>query len=95
MNSRVKFLAVFLCFAFMMKLIGEFVHEIMGHGFFVLLFAIGGYIGGEMLYYSLWHYSNPEFSLAGAVFSVCIAVGYLMLKGKEKTSKEVELSEIT
>jgi small neutral amino acid transporter SnatA (MarC family) len=61
----------------------------------VLLFAIGGYIGGEMLYYALWHYSTPEFSLAGAVFGVCIALGYLMLKGEEKTSQEVELSEIT
>ena len=60
----------------------------------VLLFAIGGYIGGDMLMYSLRHYSYPEFSLQGAVLGVCIAVGYLILKGEEKTSKEVELSEI-
>lgn len=43
MNGRVKFLAVFLFLAFAMKVIGEFVHEVMGHGFFVLLF------GGEIV----------------------------------------------
>lgn len=42
MNSRVKFAAVFLFLAFVMKVIGELVHEVMGHGFFVLLF------GGEI-----------------------------------------------
>ncbi len=39
MNSRVKFLMAFFFFAFVMKIIGEFVHEVMGHGFFVLLFG--------------------------------------------------------
>ena len=39
MNGRVKFLATFFFLAFVMKAIGEFVHEIMGHGFFVLLFG--------------------------------------------------------
>jgi len=43
MNVRVKFLSVFLFLAFAMKVIGEFVHEVMGHGFFVLLF------GGEIV----------------------------------------------
>ena len=39
MNSRVKFLTAFFFLAFVMKIIGEFVHEVMGHGFFVLLFG--------------------------------------------------------
>jgi hypothetical protein len=39
MNSRVKFLIEFFFLAFVMKIIGEFVHEVMGHGFFVLLFG--------------------------------------------------------
>ncbi len=39
MNKRAKFLVPFLCFAFIMKGISEFVHEVMGHGFFVLLFG--------------------------------------------------------
>lgn len=39
MNGRFKFLAAFLFLAFVMKAIGEFVHEIMGHGFFILLFG--------------------------------------------------------
>lgn len=42
-NSRVKFLVFFLFLAFTMKVVGEFVHEVMGHGFFVLLF------GGEIV----------------------------------------------
>ena len=59
MNGRVKFLAVFLFLAFAMKVIGEFVHEVMGHGFFVLLF------GGEIVRVHislLWPY---EFSSIG------------------------------
>jgi hypothetical protein len=42
MNSRVKSVAAFLFLAFVMKVIGELVHEVMGHGFCVLLF------GGEI-----------------------------------------------
>ncbi len=43
MNSKGKFLVVFFFLAFAMKVIGELVHEVMGHGFFVLLF------GGEIV----------------------------------------------
>lgn len=43
MNSRGKFLTVFFFLAFVTKVIGELVHEVMGHGFFVLLF------GGEIV----------------------------------------------
>ena len=43
MNGRAKFLSVFLFLAFAMKVVGEIVHEVMGHGFFVLLF------GGEIV----------------------------------------------
>lgn len=39
MNSRVKSAAAFFSLAFVMKVIGEIVHEVMGHGFFVLLFG--------------------------------------------------------
>ncbi|MFH0749257.1 MAG: hypothetical protein V1915_05020 [Candidatus Bathyarchaeota archaeon] len=46
----------------------------------VLLFALSGYIGADLLYYALWHYTFPEFSLGGAVFGVCLALGYLYLK---------------
>jgi hypothetical protein len=38
MNSRLKFLIVFLCFGFITKVISELVHEVLGHGLFVLLF---------------------------------------------------------
>ena len=43
MKSRVEFLAFFLIVAFIMKVVGEFIHEVMGHGLFVLLF------GGEII----------------------------------------------
>lgn len=39
MISRGKFFAAFLLLAFVMKVIGELVHEVMGHGLFVLLFG--------------------------------------------------------
>lgn len=39
MNSRDRFLVVFLFLGFLMKVVGEFVHEVLGHGFFVLLFG--------------------------------------------------------
>ena len=39
MNSRLKFLIVFLCFGFITKVISEFVHEVGGHGLFVLVFG--------------------------------------------------------
>ena len=43
MNSRDRFLVAFPFLGLLMKVIGEVVHEVMGHGFFVLLF--GGRIG--------------------------------------------------
>jgi len=50
---KVKFFAEFLLMAFFMKIAGEFVHEVMGHGLFVLLF--GGKI--TRVYLSiLWPY---------------------------------------
>lgn len=53
MSVQTKFLASFFFLAFVMKIIGEFIHEVMGHGFFVLLF--GGKI--VMVYISLlWPY---------------------------------------
>ena len=39
MNSRGKFLVVFISLAFAMKVVGELIHEVMGHGFFILLFG--------------------------------------------------------
>ena len=39
MTSRKKFLIISLFIAFLTKVVGEFVHEVMGHGFFVLLFG--------------------------------------------------------
>ncbi|HIE18928.1 TPA: hypothetical protein EYP75_04300 [Candidatus Bathyarchaeota archaeon] len=36
---KVKFSAEFLLIAFIMKIAGEFVHEVIGHGLFVLLFG--------------------------------------------------------
>lgn len=39
MDDRAKFLAVFLSSALVMKAVGELVHELMGHGLFVLIFG--------------------------------------------------------
>ncbi len=53
MNIPVKFLTTFFFLAPVMKITGEFVHEVMGHGFFVILF------GGKIvrIYISLlWPY---------------------------------------
>ena len=48
-----KFLVEFLLIAFIMKIAGEFVHEVLGHGLFVILF--GGRI--IQIYLSiLWPY---------------------------------------
>ncbi len=40
-------------------------------------------LGGDMLLYSIRGYSSYEFSFQGAILGVCIAFGYLMLKGEE------------
>jgi len=39
MNGKVRFLTAFLFLAFVTKVISEFVHEIMGHSFLILLFG--------------------------------------------------------
>ena len=39
MNNRVKFLSIFLSIGFIMKILGEVIHEVMGHGLFILLFG--------------------------------------------------------
>lgn len=53
MTSHSKFLVISLFIAFATKVVGEFVHEVMGHGFFVLLF--GGKIASIHLSL-LWPY---------------------------------------
>jgi hypothetical protein len=70
-----------------MKLIGEFVHEVMGHGFFILLF--GGQITRVHISW-LWPYelSHIEFSghfdawqltwIYGGGILVCIVVSFLL-----------------
>lgn len=87
MNGRVKFLATFLFLAFVMKIIGEFVHEVMGHGFFVLLF------GGKIVrvYISLlWPYElsyigwNGNFEtwqmpwIDGGGILICLIVSFVL-----------------
>jgi len=53
LRDRKAFLAVFMAVGFVMKIVAEFVHEVFGHGLFVLLF--GGEITG--LHISvLWPY---------------------------------------
>ena len=52
---KVKFFAEFLLMAFFMKIIGEFVHEVMGHGLFVTLRG-GGRIT-EVYLSILWPYA--------------------------------------
>ncbi len=39
MENRVKFLSLFLSIGFIMKILGEVIHEVTGHGLFVLLFG--------------------------------------------------------
>jgi hypothetical protein len=39
LQGRKTFLAVFVVVGFVMKMVAEFVHEICGHGLFVLLFG--------------------------------------------------------
>ena len=43
MQDKKVFLALFIILGFVMKIVSEFVHEVCGHGFFVLLF------GGEII----------------------------------------------
>jgi hypothetical protein len=87
MNRRVKFLAIFLSFAFMMKYVGEFVHEVLGHGFVVRLF------GGQIIRVHismLWPYelSRIDFSghfsagqliwIQGVGILVCLTTSFLL-----------------
>ncbi len=39
MKNRMKFLSIFLSIGFIMKILGEVIHEVMGHGLFILLFG--------------------------------------------------------
>ena len=58
-----KFFAEFLLMAFLMKIAGEFVHEVMGHGLFVLFF--GGRI--TRVYLSiLWPYELSYIGWSGS-----------------------------
>ena len=60
MNNRVRFLGVFIFLTFVMKVVGELVHEVMGHGFFILLF------GGEITRVRislLWPYELSSITL--------------------------------
>jgi len=85
MNAR--FLAEFLLIAFIMKVTGEFIHEVIGHGLFVLLF------GGRIIqvYLSiLWPYElsyirwSGDFEnwqivwIEGGGILVCMAVSIVL-----------------
>jgi hypothetical protein len=62
-RSQVEFSVFFLFLAFLMKVVGEFVHEVIGHGFFVLLF------GGEIIRVHvslLWPYELSFISWNGS-----------------------------
>jgi len=94
LQGRKTFLAVFVVVGFVMKMVAEFVHEVCGHGLFVLLF--GGKITG--VYISvLWPYelSHIDWDLtaqiawvyAGGIL-VCLCVSFLtqaFLLVKKKT----------
>ncbi len=76
MQDRKVFLIVFIVVGFVMKMVAEVVHEVFGHGLFVLLF--GGEITG--LYISvLWPYdfSRLEWSLPSGVTSAQMAWIYV------------------
>ena len=63
MKPRASFLAVFLPAACIMKVLGEVVHEVLGHGFFVLLF------GGDIVKVHialLWPYEFSYISSNGS-----------------------------
>jgi len=76
LQDRKVFLIVFIVVGFVMKMVAEVVHEVFGHGLFVLLF--GGEITG--LYISvLWPYdfSRLEWSLPSGVTSAQMAWIYV------------------
>lgn len=72
MQDSRAFLAVFVVAGFAMKIVAEFVHEICGHGSFVLLF--GGTINS--LYISIWwpyELSHIDWSLPSSIGSAQMA----------------------
>ncbi len=90
MENRAQFLSLFLFVGFIMKILGELIHEIMGHGLFVLLF--GGTIT-KVNIALLWPYelSSIRFSppangfapwqeawIAGGGILICLIISYLL-----------------
>lgn len=88
MRDKRVFLASFIVLGFVMKIVAEFVHEVCGHGFFVLLF------GGEItsVYISvLWPYELSYIGwppsgftsiqmawIYGAGILVCLCLSFLI-----------------
>lgn len=58
----ILFISVFVILAFSMKIVGEVIHEIMGHGSFVLLF--GNEISNVHILI-LWPYELSHISWSG------------------------------
>ncbi|KUO40887.1 MAG: hypothetical protein AVW05_03150 [Hadesarchaea archaeon DG-33] len=90
MKNRLQFLSIFLSVGFIMKILGEVIHEVIGHGFFVLLF--GGTITRVHIAL-LWPYelSSIRFSppangfepsqlawIAGGGILICLIISYLL-----------------
>ncbi|MDO8125234.1 MAG: hypothetical protein Q6364_12755 [Candidatus Hermodarchaeota archaeon] len=63
MTGRSKFLAIYVVIAFVTKVIGEIVHEVAGHGLFILLF--GGQITSVHISL-LWPYELSHIGWSGS-----------------------------
>jgi hypothetical protein len=75
LQDRKTFLAVFVVAGFVMKMAAEFVHEICGHGIFVLLF--GGTINSVYISVSWpYEYSYIDWSLPNNINSAQMALIY-------------------
>lgn len=90
MENRMKFLSIFFSIGFIMKILGEVIHEVMGHGLFILLF--GGTV--TRVHISLlWPYepsfiwSSPPANgfepwqgvwIAGGGILICLIISYLL-----------------
>lgn len=61
MDIRVKLLAFFSFFAVLTKIISEFIHEVMGHGLFVVLFG-GSITGVHIIPYWPYEFSSIHWS---------------------------------